>query len=153
MTRCAASVGRTCNPARLKSGLPRYCSSSFICMLTALGVRFMTAAAAANEPSERTAASVWKASSLIKIPYARSEIKSLLLTIRRAYTFFKRADAMHRSMPAQDFNIRRHSFMDTFKPVPWLAAEAERDTSWIQRLSAEEVAGFDAALAHAKTVG
>src|SRR4029453_3437905 len=31
--------------------------------------------------------------------------------------------------------------------------EARRDTSWIQRLSADEVAGFDAALAHAKATG
>ncbi|KAA0999355.1 TauD/TfdA family dioxygenase [Paraburkholderia panacisoli] len=43
--------------------------------------------------------------------------------------------------------------MHTFRPVAWFAAEAEDDTSWIQRLSAEEVAGFDAALAHAKTIG
>ncbi|WP_144109706.1 TauD/TfdA family dioxygenase [Paraburkholderia sp. BCC1886] len=42
--------------------------------------------------------------------------------------------------------------MYTFRPVPWLAAEADNDTSWIQRLSADEVAGFDAALAHAKAL-
>lgn len=35
-------------------------------------------------------------------------------------------------------------------PQPWTADEARTDTSWVQRLSAEEVAGFDAALAHAK---
>jgi alpha-ketoglutarate-dependent taurine dioxygenase len=40
--------------------------------------------------------------------------------------------------------------MSTFRPVPWLAADAQSDTSWIQHLGADEVAGFDAALAHAK---
>lgn len=40
--------------------------------------------------------------------------------------------------------------MNTFAPQPWTAEEARTDTSWVQRLSAEEVAGFDAALAHAK---
>jgi alpha-ketoglutarate-dependent taurine dioxygenase len=40
--------------------------------------------------------------------------------------------------------------MNTFKPIAWRAAEAQRDTSWIQHLSAGAVAGFDAALAHAK---
>ena len=42
--------------------------------------------------------------------------------------------------------------MYTFRPVPWSAAEAKDDTSWVQHLSAEEVAGFDAALAHAKAL-
>lgn len=40
--------------------------------------------------------------------------------------------------------------MHSFRPVPWLATEAENDTSWVQRMSADEVAGFDAALAHAQ---
>ncbi len=39
-----------------------------------------------------------------------------------------------------------------FLPRPWTAAEASQDHSWVQRLSAAEVAGFDAALAHAKAV-
>ncbi|WP_345814157.1 TauD/TfdA family dioxygenase [Paraburkholderia sp. PREW-6R] len=43
--------------------------------------------------------------------------------------------------------------MHTFRPVPWFAADAQTETSWVQQLSANEVAGFDAALAHAKTVG
>lgn len=38
-------------------------------------------------------------------------------------------------------------------PSAWTADEAQQDTSWIQHLSAAEVAGFDAALAHAKTTG
>jgi hypothetical protein len=43
--------------------------------------------------------------------------------------------------------------MNSFRPVPWLAADAKDDTSWMQHLSADEVAGFDVALAHAKTLG
>jgi alpha-ketoglutarate-dependent taurine dioxygenase len=39
------------------------------------------------------------------------------------------------------------------KPRGWTAEDARRDTSWTQRLNAEEVAGFDAALAHAKAAG
>jgi hypothetical protein len=39
-----------------------------------------------------------------------------------------------------------------FQPRAWTAAEVAADTSWIQRLSDEEVAGFDAALAHAMQV-
>ena len=38
-------------------------------------------------------------------------------------------------------------------PRGWTTEEARRDTSWIQRLNADEVAGFDAALAHAKATG
>jgi alpha-ketoglutarate-dependent taurine dioxygenase len=38
-------------------------------------------------------------------------------------------------------------------PRGWTRDDARRDTSWVQRLSADEVAGFDAALAHAKAVG
>ena len=37
-------------------------------------------------------------------------------------------------------------------PQPWTTEEARQDTSWVQRLSAEEVAGFDAALAHARVL-
>ncbi|CAN5118280.1 TauD/TfdA family dioxygenase [soil metagenome] len=37
-------------------------------------------------------------------------------------------------------------------PKAWRAAEVAAADSWIQRLSAEEIAGFDAALAHAKSV-
>ena len=36
-------------------------------------------------------------------------------------------------------------------PMPWYARDVRDDLSWVQRLSAEEVAGFDQALAHAKT--
>lgn len=43
--------------------------------------------------------------------------------------------------------------MTDSKPRGWTSEEARRDTSWIQRLSADEVAGFDAALAHAKATG
>lgn len=47
----------------------------------------------------------------------------------------------------------------TYRPVPqtppraWSPAELERDPSWVHRLSPEAVAGFDAALQHAKAVG
>ncbi|MDW3688827.1 TauD/TfdA family dioxygenase [Cupriavidus sp. CV2] len=40
--------------------------------------------------------------------------------------------------------------MNAFNPVAWTASEAASDTSWIQHLSAQEVASIDAALAHAK---
>nr|WP_315592357.1 TauD/TfdA family dioxygenase [uncultured Cupriavidus sp.] len=43
--------------------------------------------------------------------------------------------------------------MSTQSPQAWLARDAEHDTSWIQRLSAAEVASFDHALAHAKALG
>jgi alpha-ketoglutarate-dependent taurine dioxygenase len=43
--------------------------------------------------------------------------------------------------------------MITNKPRGWTSEDARLDTSWIQRLSAAEVAGFDAALAHAKAIG
>lgn len=43
--------------------------------------------------------------------------------------------------------------MTDTQPRGWTTEDARRDTSWIQRLSADEVAGFDAALAHAKSVG
>ncbi|MPW23217.1 hypothetical protein GCT13_42260 [Paraburkholderia sp. CNPSo 3157] len=36
------------------------------------------------------------------------------------------------------------------RPTAWLAADAERETSWIQRLTAQEVDGFEVALAHAR---
>jgi hypothetical protein len=42
--------------------------------------------------------------------------------------------------------------MSTFQSLPWLAADAAHDPSWIQPLSAEEVDGIEAALAHAKRV-
>jgi alpha-ketoglutarate-dependent taurine dioxygenase len=38
-------------------------------------------------------------------------------------------------------------------PQAWTAEDAERDTSWVQPLAPDEVAGFDAALAHAKASG
>jgi alpha-ketoglutarate-dependent taurine dioxygenase len=40
--------------------------------------------------------------------------------------------------------------MQNNKPQAWTSEEARTDLSWVQRLSAQEVAGFDAALAHAK---
>lgn len=43
--------------------------------------------------------------------------------------------------------------MNDTTPRGWTSDDARRDTSWIKRLSAEEVAGFDAALAHAKAAG
>ena len=43
--------------------------------------------------------------------------------------------------------------MNDTTPRGWTNEDARRDTSWIQRLSADEVAGFDAALAHAKAAG
>ena len=43
--------------------------------------------------------------------------------------------------------------MTDTRPRGWTTEDARRDTSWIQRLSADEVAGFDAALAHAKAAG
>lgn len=38
-------------------------------------------------------------------------------------------------------------------PRAWNAEELRRDSSWIQRLSTEEVAGIEAGLAHAKALG
>ena len=43
--------------------------------------------------------------------------------------------------------------MNDSKPRGWTTEDARRDTSWMQRLSADDVAGFDAALAHAKATG
>jgi hypothetical protein len=43
--------------------------------------------------------------------------------------------------------------MKDTKPRGWTSEDARLDTSWIQRLSADEVGGFDAALAHAKAAG
>lgn len=43
--------------------------------------------------------------------------------------------------------------MKSHQPRGWTTEEASTDTSWIQRLDAAEVAGFDAALAHAKAAG
>lgn len=43
--------------------------------------------------------------------------------------------------------------MNDNQPRGWTNEDATRDSSWIQRLSAAEVAGFDAALAHAKATG
>lgn len=43
--------------------------------------------------------------------------------------------------------------MSNTSPRGWTQEEASADLSWTQRLSAEEVAGFDAALAHAKASG
>lgn len=40
-----------------------------------------------------------------------------------------------------------------FKPRAWLAADVERDSSWIIRMTPDEIAGFDLALAHAITLG
>ena len=40
----------------------------------------------------------------------------------------------------------------SFQPRAWYADDVARDTSWIHRLNAEQVAGFDAALAHALRV-
>lgn len=37
-------------------------------------------------------------------------------------------------------------------PSPWTADDARQDTRWVQHLSDTEVAGFDAALAHAKAL-
>ncbi len=42
-----------------------------------------------------------------------------------------------------------HPDHPTYRPTAWLAADADRDTSWIQRLSAAEIASFDTALHHA----
>jgi len=38
-------------------------------------------------------------------------------------------------------------------PRAWTAEEARADTSWVQRLSPAEAAGFDTALQHARTLG
>lgn len=43
--------------------------------------------------------------------------------------------------------------MSAQSPQAWLAADAQRDTSWTLRLTAAEVASFDHALAHARTLG
>lgn len=43
--------------------------------------------------------------------------------------------------------------MNDTKPRAWTSEDARRDTSWIQRLSVDDVAGLDAALAHAKAAG
>ena len=39
------------------------------------------------------------------------------------------------------------------KPRAWTAEQARADTSWVQRLDAAEVAGFQSALRHARTLG
>lgn len=39
-----------------------------------------------------------------------------------------------------------------FKPRAWLAADVAQDDSWILRMTPQEAAGFDTALAHAKAV-
>lgn len=44
------------------------------------------------------------------------------------------------------------SFRPPARPEAWLAADAASDTSWIQRLTAQEVDGIEAALAHAKAL-
>lgn len=41
----------------------------------------------------------------------------------------------------------------TFKPRAWLAHDVEQNPSWVIRLTPEESAGFDQALAYAKTTG
>ena len=41
----------------------------------------------------------------------------------------------------------------SFQPRPWRAEDMERDTSWVQRLTEEEVAGFEQGLAYAKAAG
>ena len=43
--------------------------------------------------------------------------------------------------------------MNDTTPRGWTSEDARRDTSWTQHLSADAVAGFDAALDHAKTTG
>lgn len=43
--------------------------------------------------------------------------------------------------------------MPAQRPQAWLATDARQDTSWIQRLTATEVASFDRALAHARSLG
>jgi len=43
--------------------------------------------------------------------------------------------------------------MNDTTPRGWTSEDARRDTSWTQQLSADEVVGFDAALAHAKAAG
>lgn len=43
--------------------------------------------------------------------------------------------------------------MNDTRPRAWTSEDARRDTSWIQRLSAGDVAELDAALAHAKAAG
>lgn len=43
--------------------------------------------------------------------------------------------------------------MPAQRPQAWRAADAQRDTSWTLRLTAAEVASFDHALAHAKSLG
>lgn len=42
--------------------------------------------------------------------------------------------------------------MTTNLPRPWTTDDARQDSSWVQRLSADEVAGVDAAVAHAKAL-
>lgn len=42
--------------------------------------------------------------------------------------------------------------MTAYRPVAWLAADADRDRSWTLRLSPADVASIDAALAHAKSL-
>jgi Taurine catabolism dioxygenase TauD, TfdA family len=43
--------------------------------------------------------------------------------------------------------------MNDTQPRGWTSEDARLDTSWTQRLRTDEVAGFDAALAHAKATG
>jgi hypothetical protein len=56
----ASGVGLTRRPARSNKGWPKWASSCFICMLTALGVTFISRAAPARLPLRNTASSVSK---------------------------------------------------------------------------------------------
>ena len=39
------------------------------------------------------------------------------------------------------------------RPQAWTAADAQKDSSWISRLTAQEAEGFDVALKHAQAAG
>ncbi|KAG1256916.1 hypothetical protein G6F68_009555 [Rhizopus microsporus] len=54
-TSAAKALGRTCSAERSNKGCPKYSSICFICRLTALGDRFMSAAPAAKLPPRNTA--------------------------------------------------------------------------------------------------
>lgn len=43
--------------------------------------------------------------------------------------------------------------MSAHSPVAWYAQDAQNDTSWIQRLTPDEVVSFETALSHAKATG
>jgi hypothetical protein len=56
-------------------------------------------------------------------------------------------------LPGKISDTGDNPMTSTNSPRAWTAEEARADTSWVQRLSAFEVEGFQSALRHARTLG